>query len=153
VRIAFSAPPRKSTPCGIATPTRPVAGFIERLDEVQQRVLGQLLLVRPGDVAEDPCQRLGVRLLDPVEHALQRDADVLVHAAQVAPVAALGDLEAMVLGQRRQRLVAAEVRERAAVLLVPPVGEPLVEEQREDVRLEVRRVDRPAQAVGRRPQP
>ena len=78
---------------------------------------------------------------------------IAVSIAQVAPVAAVGNREAMVLGLRGERLVAAVVGQRPGVLLVPPVREPLVEEQREDVRLEVRRVDRPPQPVRRCPEP
>ena len=82
----------------------------ERLDQVAEGVFGQLLLVRPGDVAEDQGEAVGVRLLDALEHRLEGDPDVLGYPAQIAPVTAVGDLEAVVLGQRGEIIVAAESR-------------------------------------------
>ena len=49
------------------------------------------------DVPEDPGQGVRVGLLDAVEDVLEPDAHVLVELAQVAPVAALGQLEAVVV--------------------------------------------------------
>jgi len=125
---------------------------VEGLDEVEQGVLGQLVLVAPLDVAEDARERLGVRLLDAVEGVLERDPDVLGDSAQVAPAAAVGQLEAVVVGLDLGCQIGAEVGDGAGVLVVPRVGDPLVEQQREDVRLEVGRVDRAAQAVGGGPE-
>src|SRR5450759_4537165 len=65
---------------------------------------------------------------------------VLVDLAQVPPVAALGQLEAVVVGLG------------PSVFVVPRIRDALVEEQREDVRLEIRGVDGTPEAVGGRPE-
>ena len=67
--------------------------------------------------------------------------------ANVVPVAILGDLEAVLLGELRVLLIAARLLERRRSLLVVDVADPLQEQQREHVCLEVRRVDRAAQDV------
>ncbi len=124
----------------------------EGADQVAQGMLGQLVLVAPLHVPEDQGERLGVGLLDALEHGLERHPDVVGDPTQVAPVTALGDLEAVVLGQRGEGLVAAVVGQGSRVLAVPGVADPLEEEQREDVGLEVSRIDRTAQGVRGRPE-
>ena len=124
---------------------------MEGLDEVEQGVLGQALLVGPGDVAEDARQRVGVRLLDPVEGVLKADADVLVQLAKLAPVAALREPEAVVVGLNLVGQLGAVIAGRAAVLVVPGIGDTLVEEEREEIRLEVRGIDRATPDCSRRP--
>ena len=73
----------------------------------------------------------------------------------VRPVAArrVSWNEAEVVLEPGELLVAVEGLERPRVLPVPVVGDPLQEEQREDVRLVVGRVDRPAKAVAGGQQP
>ncbi len=80
---------------------------------------GSLSLLPHCDVAEDARERVGVRLLDAVEDVLERDADVLVDLAQVAPVAALGQLEAVVVGLDVRGQVAAEVGDAPGRALRP----------------------------------
>ena len=63
-------------------------------------------------------------------------------------MAPVGDLEPVLLGQVGVLLVAVRLGERVGALLVVDVADPLQEQQREDVRLEVRRVDGAAQDVG-----
>ena len=63
-----------------------------------------------------------------------------------------GDPEAVVVGLDLGGQVGAEVGLRPVVLVVPGVADPPEEQQREDVRLEVGRVDGAAQAVGGGPQ-
>ena len=121
----------------------------EVLDQVGELAVGQLVLVGPVGVAEDAVQRLGVGLLDLPERGLQRRADVLGVVAHVAPQAALGDREPVVLGERGELVVPAGLRQRLLVLLEVHVADPLEEHQREDVRLEVGLVDAAAQQVGR----
>jgi hypothetical protein len=58
----------------------------------------------------------------------------------IPPVATLRNLEAVILGEARVFLVSLGLRERGLELLVVHVGDPLEEEQREDVRLEVCRI-------------
>ena len=61
------------------------------------------------------------------------------------------DLEAVVLGEGGEVEIAAGKLERLGELLVVDVGDPLEEEQREDVALEVGLIDRAAQDVRRTP--
>jgi hypothetical protein len=60
-------------------------------------VLGQLLLVRPLDVAEDPGQGLRVGQLDLLENRLQSDTDVVAQRLNIAPMAAVREDEAEVV--------------------------------------------------------
>ena len=71
--------------------------------------------------------------------------------ADVVPVAAVGDGEAVVLGEVGEFLVAVHLH-RGGVLLVVDVGDPLQEDQREDVLLVVAGVDEAAQDDGGAPQ-
>ncbi len=57
-----------------------------------------------------------------------------------SPVAALGNVEAVDLGEV-DRVDVAEQLGRLGRLLVPDVADPLEEEQRQDVRLPVRAID------------
>ena len=63
-------------------------------------------------------------------------------------MAALRNLEAVVLRELGVLLVAAGFRQRRRVFLVVDIGDALEEEQREDVGLEVGGVHRAAQDVG-----
>ena len=67
-------------------------------------------------------------------------------------MAALRQLEAVVVGLDIRRHIRAVVGNGLGVLVVPGVRDPLEEQQREDVRLEVRGIDRTPEAVGGRPQ-
>lgn len=110
-------------------------------------VIRQLVGVAPLHIAEDARQRVGIRLLDAVEDVLQADPDVLSDLAEVPPVAAVGQLEAVVIGPDVGRQIGAEVGNGAGMLVVPRVRDAFVEEQRKDVRLEVGGVDGAAEAV------
>jgi hypothetical protein len=120
---------------------------VEDVEDVLQGVLGQRLLVRPLPAAEDAGERVEVRLLDAVEDPLEAGADVLLQLLHVLPRAALGDEEPVVIGKRREFLVAVELLQGPLALPVIGVGDPLEEEQREDVRLEVGGVHRAAKCV------
>jgi len=101
-----------------------------------QRV-GQSILIEPLRVAEHTVeQRVRIGLLDLAHGALQRRADVRGLGAHVAPVAVLGDLKPVQLGEPGQLLVAGLVDD-LLVLLVPDIADALEEEQREDVGREV----------------
>ena len=70
-----------------------------------------------------------------------------VWLAHVRPQIALGDGEAVVLGERGELVVAAGLLQRLGELLQVDVADPLEEHQREDVRLEVGLVDAAAEKV------
>ena len=83
---------------------------------------------------------------------LERGANVGWRLPDVTPVAALRHLEAVNLGEVRGIGLAVELG-CLGRLLVPHVGDPLEEKQREDVALPVGPVDcGPAQDVGRVPE-
>ena len=113
----------------------------EVLDQVDQLAVRELVLVGPGRAAEDAVQRALVGLFDSAEGSLQRLTNVLGAFAHVCPVASLRDGEPVVLLERRIRVVATGLIQRAGVLLVVHIADPLEEHQREDVRLEVGLVD------------
>jgi hypothetical protein len=65
-------------------------------------------------------------------------------AAAALLVVTLETIRGDVVGVGGKLLVAAEGIERALMLRAPGVGDTLEEEQREDTRLEIRRIDRTA---------
>ena len=112
----------------------------EPFDEVLQDLVGEHLAVAPVGGAEDPVERVGVGALDLAHGVGKSGADVGRRLADVVPVAALGDDEAVDLGEV-DRVGVAEELGRLGRLLVPDVADPLEEQQRQDVRLPVRAVD------------
>ena len=117
-------------------------------DQVLEQLVGELLPVAPVGGAEDAVERVGVGALDLLHGVRERGADVGWRLADVAPVAALGDLEAVDLGEERRVGIAVDLGGLGG-LLVPDVADPLEEEQREDVALPVGAIDRgAAQDVG-----
>ena len=83
---------------------------------------------------------------------MKRPSDVGRDSAHIAPVAALGNLEPVVLRKLRILLIAARFVQSSLVLLVMHIRNPLEEEQREDVGLEVGSIDRTTEDVGRFPE-
>src|SRR4051794_33693993 len=104
------------------------------LDEVLERLIGQLRLIGPGSVAEGAGETIRIRALDGAKCVQQCSADIAGGAADIRPVRSVGNCETVVGRSARVRLVAG-LRERSLILLVPYVGEALEEEQREHVLL------------------
>ena len=71
------------------------------LDQVFQRFIGQALAVGPGCIAEDAIKQIRVGGLDSTHGFLDGGAYVLGCLANIVPVRALGNLEAVVLGELR----------------------------------------------------
>ena len=86
-------------------------------DEVGELAVGQLVLVGPARVAENPVEGVGVGLLDLPERGLQSSADVVGVTAHVFPKAARWDREAVVLGEEREFVVPTRLVEGLRVLL------------------------------------
>ena len=116
-----------------------------------QRRVGQQVLVAPVAVAEDAGEGVGVGGLDGAHGLLECLPMSVVTRADVVPVRAVGDGEAVVLGQVGEFFVAVDLQ-RGRVLLVVHVGDPLQEDQRKDELLVVAGVDEAAQHDGRPPQ-
>ena len=110
--------------------------FGEALDEILQDLVGEHLAVAPVGSAEHAIERVRVRALDLTHGVRERGADVGRRFADVAPVAALRDVEAVHLGEV-DRIGVTEERRGVSRLLVPDVGDALEEQQRQDVRLPV----------------
>ena len=119
------------------------------LDQILQQLVRQSVLVGPLRIAEDAVEVLLVGRLDRRAWRWRaRCRRSSVRGAHVRPVAALGHLEAVLVGE-----VLAILGEHRGVLLVPHVADALEEEQRQDVRLPVGAVDRAAaQDVGGLPE-
>lgn len=83
--------------------------------------------------------------MDPIKDSLEFNADILGCLAQVCPGAPLGNLKPVVLGQVGEALVALVGLEGDFTLGAERVADPLEEEEREDIRLEVGWIDRAAQ--------
>ena len=122
------------------------------VDQVPQQGVRQPLLVRPLGIAEDAVQGLRVGLLDSPHRLLQGLPDIRRHVPDIGPVAALGDLEAVVLREQRVFFVAAGLVQGSLVFLVVDIRNAFEEQQREDVGLEVRGIHGTAQDVRRFPQ-
>ena len=102
------------------------------------------LLVAPVAGAEDAVEGVGVDPLDLLHGVLEGGADVLGGGADVVPVAAVGDLEAVLVLE-----ILAVLLDHPGVLFIPDIADPLEEEQRQDVALPVGPIDRrAAQDVG-----
>jgi len=75
-------------------------------------------------------------------------ADIGALGPDIFPVAALRNLETVVLGKPGKFHVAVGLFQGHGILLVIDIREPFEEQQREDVGLEICRVDRTAQDIG-----
>jgi len=117
------------------------------LDEVPQQRIRQPVLIGPRRVAEDPVQRLRVRLLDAPERGLQRLADIGRDSAYVVPMAAFRNLKSVVSRKPGVFLVPFGFCQRRLIFLVMCVADALEEEQREDEGLEIGRIDGTTQDV------
>ena len=91
------------------------------LHEILEDLVGQHLPVAPVGGAEDAIERVGVRALDLAHGVGERGADVGRGLPNVAPVAALWDVEAVNL-REVDRLGVAEERRGVSRLLVPDVA-------------------------------
>ena len=118
------------------------------VQQVAEQRIRQTVFVRPLGVAEGSIERLLVGLLNLAERALQRLADVARAVAHVTPCASFGNLEPVVLGEPGELGIAIRLGEGILEFLVVHIGDTLEEQQREDVGLEVRSIDRSAQYVG-----
>ena len=90
----------------------------------------------------------GVRLLDRNEGLVQRLATVLRDLERVVPVSTVGDDEGLViLVLLLLRPLVTQVVERLLVVEVVDVADPLVEEDRKQVRLKVAGIDRATECI------
>ena len=121
------------------------------LDQVFEQGIGQSILVGPLGIAENAIQGVRVGLLDLPHGALQGIADVGRLGADIVPVAVFRNLKAVRLGEQGQLRIPGFIDD-LLVFLIPDVADPLEEQQREDVGLEVGRIHRAAQDVGGLPE-
>jgi len=124
----------------------------EVFDEIAEQRVGQALLVGPGRIAEDGVEGLGVRLLDAAHRLLQSLADISRNHAHIVPVAARGNLKAVVLRKLGVLLVAPRFLQRRRIFLIIDIRDALEEEERKDVGLEVGGIHRTPQNVRRLPE-
>ena len=96
---------------------------VELAEQPCDQGVGQAVLIGPLRVPEDAVQGVGVGPLDVPESAGERVADVLGAGEQVAPVAVLRDLEAVVLGEGGEGRVAVRLVQRGLILLVPDIAD------------------------------
>ena len=121
------------------------------LDQIFEQRVRESILVGPLGITENAVQGVRVGLLDFAHGALQGIADVGCHGTNVIPVAVIRDLKAMRLGEEGQFGIAGLIDD-LGVFLVPDIADPLEEQEREDVGLEVSRIHRAAQDVGGLPE-
>ena len=120
----------------------------EVLDEVFEQSIGQAILIRPLCIAKDAMQRIGVGLLNATHGLLQRIPNVRALGAHLLPVTPLRHLKSVVFGELGKLHIALRFFQGAVQLLIVDIGQALEEEQGENVRLEVRRVDGTPQDIG-----
>ena len=120
----------------------------EVLDEVAEERIRKAVFVCPLGIAEDPVKRVRIRLFNAPHGGLQGLPDIRSYLAHIGPVAVLGDLKAVVLGEERGLFIAVELLQRSLVFLVMHIGDAFEEEQGEDIGLEVGRIHRSAEDIG-----
>lgn len=118
------------------------------VDESDQQGVGQAFLVGPLGVTEDARQCRRVSPLDLTHRRVDPLPDVGGSLAQVGPVRPDGDLKAVLLWEVRVLGIAVRLLECLGAFFVVDIADPLQEQQREDVRLEIGCVNRAAQDVG-----
>src|SRR5690606_11967407 len=96
----------------------------EVLNEILERSVGQLRLVRPRSIAEDALQPIRIDRLNGLERAQKRSTNVLWRGADVLPMRAIWNREAVV-GRGDCILLIASFPKCFLVVLVPDVAEPL----------------------------
>ena len=114
--------------------------FREPLDEVLEDLVGQHLAVAPVGGTEDAVKGVGVGPLDFAHGAGKGGAYISGRLADVAPVAAVRDVEAVDLGKVNWVNVTEELGGLGR-LLVPDVADAFEEKQWQDVRLPVGAID------------
>ena len=119
----------------------------EVFDQVLEQRVRKAVFVGPLGIAEDAVQGVRVGLLDAAHGLLERMADIGALGPDIFPVAALRNLEPVVLRELGKFHIAVGLIQGHGILLVIDVGEPLEEQQREDVGLEIGRVDRTAENI------
>ena len=130
---------------GIAEDVGPDRRVAERhhgqsLDEVLEQLVAERLAVAPVGRAEDARQGVEVGPFDRPHRPRERGADACRRLADVLPVAAVRQREAVQFREVVQVDVAVFLPGFGR-LLVPDVADPLEEQEREDVALPVRPVD------------
>ena len=83
----------------------------EMLDQVLERLVGQALTVGPGRIAEDAGKKIGVGSLQLAQRGLDGQSDILGLLADIVPVCAFGDLEAVILGELGEGEIASGIGE------------------------------------------
>ena len=131
----------------------PKVHLTEVVDQVDKKRIGQPILVTPLDVAEYAIERVRIRFLDLAHSSLDGLPGVGTAGPEVRPVALGWNLEAVLLWQGRVLLVAVGLCKRCLAFLVEDVADPLQEQQRKDVCLEIGGIHGAAQDVCGIPQP
>jgi hypothetical protein len=124
----------------------------EVFDQVLEQRVRKAILVCPLSVAEDAVQGVRVGLLNAAHGLLERMADIGAPRPNIVPVAALRNLESVIFGELGKFHVAVGLLHGHNIFLVIGIGEPLEEQQRKDVGLEIGRVDRATEDIGRLPE-
>ena len=120
-------------------------------DQVLERSVGDLTLVRPGSITEHALQPLRVGRFDGKKRREQRAADIPRDRSHVVPVRPSGNNKPVISSGGGVAFVTGFV-ERLPVILVPNVGEAFEEHQREDVLLVVAGIDEATQERGCAPE-
>ena len=120
---------------------------MELVEQLAHQLIGKPVFVAPLGVAEDAVERVGVGPLDFPQGGRQGKTDVLSALEDIVPVGTFRHLKAVLLSKGRVADITFGVLQSLVVLLLPHVADAFEEEQRKDVRLEVRRVDGAAQDV------
>ena len=116
------------------------------LDKILQRLVGHLRLVCPRGIPEDAIQALRVGRLNGAEGIEQCPAHVAGSTADVVPMRAFRNREAIVRSRASISGV-CRLAQGSPVFLVPHVRQALEKEQREDVLLVVAGIDQAPQEL------
>ena len=103
-------------------------------------------------VTEDAVQGVQVGLLDTAYSVLERMTDIGALGPDILPVTTLWNLKAVVLRKLGEFHIASRLFRGHSILLVIDVGEPFEKQKWENVCLEIGRINRAAQDIGRLPE-
>jgi hypothetical protein len=114
------------------------------LDQVFEEGIGKTVFVCPLSVTEDSVKCIRVGLLDTAHSLLERMTDIGAPGPGIRPMTAFGNLKAVILWKMSELDIPIRFFEGNGKLFIVDVGDALEEEQRENIRFEISRIDRSA---------
>jgi hypothetical protein len=122
------------------------------LDQIFEEGIGKTVFVCPLSVTEDSVQCIRVGLLDTAHSLLEHMTDIGAPGPDIRPMTAFGNLKAVILWKMSELDIPVRFFESDGKLFVVDVRDAFKKKQRENVCLEISRINWPAKYVCRFPQ-